>query len=99
LLKIRTTPLIVIGQVAQAVPRGGFEPIMSLVVVEMCGIKERDQDIYVQQGRDHSVSRSLLTGAKDGTFDPRFAGKTRTPFRIRAPPLGPKAVRTRAEIT
>jgi len=72
---------------------------MSLAVVDVCGIKERDQDVYIQQGRDHSASRSLFTNAKDGTFDPRFAGKTRTPFRLRAPPLGSKAVRTSAEIT
>jgi len=72
---------------------------MSLVVIDVCGIKERYQDIYVQQGRDHSASRSLFTSAKDETLDPRFAGKTRTPFRIRAPPLGSRAVRTRAEIT
>src|ERR1035441_1152997 len=57
------------------------EPAMRVLVVEVGGIEQRHQDIYVQQRDTHAMSRNWFTIRILGFEAPAFGTKSNTPLR------------------
>lgn len=75
------------------------EPCVSRFVMDVGGIKQRNQDVYVEQ-RDQSASRSRFTICGVTSRCPRCFGRIGTPLRLRkARSRGASALRASSERT
>src|ERR1039458_2086817 len=57
------------------------EPAVRVVVMEVGGIEQRHQDIYVKEGDTHDSSRNLFTIRRSGFGAPAFGSKSNAPLR------------------
>src|ERR1039458_5282514 len=57
------------------------EPAVRIVVMEVGGVEQRHQDIYVKEGDAHDSSRNLFTIRRSGFGAPAFGTKSKAPLR------------------